>query len=120
MHELQGTNEPIWAIKTIKAVCLQYVDLPPILGPVIMSMLSFSSNRRRCTKAPGGSTFQVPMPAVFNVYTAVFCQPDVVDLLFRQGLGTHLVEQAQRLFAGAFLYGIPRNRAVRKTTCTLL
>ena len=34
-----GTYEPIWAINTISAVCLIYVDLPAILGPVIIDTL---------------------------------------------------------------------------------
>ena len=31
---LAGTKQPIWAIITIRATCLMYVDLPAILGPV--------------------------------------------------------------------------------------
>ena len=34
-----GTKLPICAISTIKAVCLIYVDLPAIFGPVIMDTL---------------------------------------------------------------------------------
>ena len=34
-----GTNEPIWASRVIIAVCLIYVDLPAILGPVIIKSL---------------------------------------------------------------------------------
>ena len=33
-----GTNEPICAIRTISAVWRIYVDLPAILGPVIIAM----------------------------------------------------------------------------------
>ena len=33
---LAGTKEPIWHIKVIIATCLIYVDLPAILGPVII------------------------------------------------------------------------------------
>ena len=34
--ELAGTKLPIWAIKTIRAVCLRIALLPLMLGPVIM------------------------------------------------------------------------------------
>ena len=41
-----GTNDPICAIKTVRATCLNTVDLPAILGPVIkriwFSVLSIS------------------------------------------------------------------------------
>ena len=43
--EEAGTNEPICAIRTIRAVCLMYVDLPAIFGPVIMEIRSFLSFR---------------------------------------------------------------------------
>ena len=39
LHDLQGTKHPICAIIIIKAVCLIYVDLPPMLGPVINKIL---------------------------------------------------------------------------------
>ena len=41
-----GTNEPICAIKAIRAVCLMYVDLPAMFGPVIMSVLFFEQSSR--------------------------------------------------------------------------
>ena len=34
--DFAGTKEPICAISTISAVCLNKADLPDILGPVIM------------------------------------------------------------------------------------
>ena len=34
-----GTNEPTCAISAISATCLIYVDLPAILGPVIIASL---------------------------------------------------------------------------------
>jgi hypothetical protein len=33
-HREAGTNDPHWAIKTIRAFCLRKVLLPPIFGPV--------------------------------------------------------------------------------------
>ncbi len=40
-----GTNEPSWAINAIRAACLRYVDLPPILGPVITAIRSVEEFR---------------------------------------------------------------------------
>ena len=36
LAESAGTKEPIWANKTIKAVCRKSADFPAILGPVII------------------------------------------------------------------------------------
>ena len=40
-----GTNEPVCARRTISAVCLIYVDLPAILGPVIIETRSDALSR---------------------------------------------------------------------------
>ena len=40
-----GTNEPTCAINTISAVCLIYVDLPAMLGPVIIDTLLAALSR---------------------------------------------------------------------------
>ena len=34
-----GTKLPTWAIRTMSAVCLMYVDLPAMLGPVMIDIL---------------------------------------------------------------------------------
>ena len=39
LAESAGTKLPVCAIRTISAVCLIYVDLPAILGPVIIVTL---------------------------------------------------------------------------------
>jgi len=39
LAESAGTKLPVCAIRTIRAVCLIYVDLPAILGPVIIATL---------------------------------------------------------------------------------
>ena len=43
--ESAGTKEPVCAISTISAVCLIYVDLPAILGPVIIEILFMPLSR---------------------------------------------------------------------------
>ena len=54
--ERAGTKLPIWAISTMSATCLMYVDLPAMLGPVrsvtwASSLLRYESFG---TKVPGG------------------------------------------------------------------
>ena len=51
-----GTKHPICAIKHITPICLIYVDLPPILGPVIImnsdsSWTSFTSLQIKVTSS---------------------------------------------------------------------
>lgn len=43
--EEAGTKQPIWANKTIRAVCLNSADLPAILGPVIMMICCDEESR---------------------------------------------------------------------------
>ncbi len=45
LAESAGTKEPVCAISTISAVCLIYVDLPAILGPVIIEILFIPLSR---------------------------------------------------------------------------
>ena len=45
--DLAGTNEPIWAITAIRAVCLSRADLPDMFGPVRMMICCFSLSRYR-------------------------------------------------------------------------
>ena len=59
--DLAGTKLPICAISTISATCLMYVDLPAILGPVmIANLFSFESKYASfCTKDPAESIFSI-------------------------------------------------------------
>jgi len=43
--DFAGTKLPIWAMRTISAVCLKMADLPLILGPVIMIICCCSLSR---------------------------------------------------------------------------
>ena len=57
-----GTNEPICAISTIRAVCRSRADLPDMLGPVIMMIccsLSSSTTSLGTYSSPTGISISI-------------------------------------------------------------
>ena len=56
-----GTNEPTCAINVINATCLIYVDLPAMLGPVIIDNL-FSSLSRYVSFSTN-----TPVPSILSI-----------------------------------------------------
>ena len=56
--DLAGTKEPICAIRIIRAVCLIYVDLPAMFGPVTIATL-FRLSSRSTSLGTKGMSFRV-------------------------------------------------------------
>ena len=72
LAEVAGTKLPTCAINVIIATCLIYVDLPAILGPVIIDNL-FSS----LSKYVSFST-KTPVPSIFSI---TGCLPPLISIV---------------------------------------
>ena len=72
LADVTGTKLPICAISTIRATCLIYVDLPAILGPVIMLICSFSSSRY--------VSLSINSPAG-NIFSITGCLPPLISII---------------------------------------
>lgn len=70
--ELAGTKLPICAINVISATCLIYVDLPAILGPVIIDNLSFSLSKYVSL------SIKLPLDSIFSI---TGCLPPFISII---------------------------------------